>query len=837
MAPTVHKLLRFQVLGKVYQFVAMPFGLATAPREFTTLVKEVNRMALRLGISVHMYLDDWLIKANSCQEAQSVTLTLLELTHKLGWIVNREKSDLLPKQVFTFLGQVFDLSKGVCYPTEARFLSIQEAIHPLLFNPLTTPRQVMHLLGLLASTEKLVPQGRLHMRHLQFHLRRNYNCHLKGALDSLFTLDPSVKVHLRWWLLRNNVMVQAPLHPPKYVTSIYTDASAQGWGAHCAHMIAQGPWSTQQSKLHINVLELKAVLLALKTFVPQLSLHQRIIQVASDNTTVCAYINKLGGTRSWDLFALTWHLFAFCRKNKVVLTARHVPGVMNLVADQLSRSQQTLHTEWSLNPKIFRWLSQIDFQPQIDLFATRFNHKLPQYVSPVPDPKALAVDALEMNWSGLLLYSFPPTALCPLVVKKLINSQSCRMLLVAPLWETKEWLQDLMALSIRRPIALPLKENLLKQPHLEVFHQNLRSLNLAILAEVSLEKKGFSQEVTSRILSPIRKSSKSVYEAKWNGFYTWCEEHGFSAMHPTVPIIAEFFLFLFSEKKLLPQTIEGYRSALSMKLDADLELGSNKELKRLIQSFYKSRPKTSRHIPYWDLTLVLQALTKAPFEPLSLAEPKFLTWKTVFLIALASGRRRSEIHAFTFKGCSHSKGWSKVILKTDPAFLAKNQLASEGASIFSEIEIPALTKCLGQQDTEDRSLCPVRALRHYLSRTSDLRHGRSLLFVSLLKSKQGDIAAQTISNWIKDIIHFTLKNCSTENASLHGVKAHDVRAQAASWSFKGGIPLLDIMRSCTWKSHSTFTSFYFRNVALKNLKDTYRLGDIVAAQRVVSLST
>ena len=538
----------------------------------------------------------------------------------------------------------------------------------------------MHLLVLLASTEKLVPQGRLHMRHLQFHLRRYFNCHLKGALDSPFSIDPSVKVHLRWWLLRNNVIAQAPLHPPKYVTSIYTDASVQGWGAHCAHMIAQGLWSIQQSKLHINVLELKAVLLALKTFVPQLSLQQRIIQVASDNTTVCAYINKQGGTRSWDMFALTWHMFAFCHKNKVVPSARHVPGVMNLVADQLSRSQQTLHTEWSLNPQIFRWLSQIDFQPQIDLFATRFNHKLPQYVSPVPDPKALAIDALEMNWSGLLLYSFPPTALCPLVVKKFINSQSCRMLLVAPLWETEEWLQDLLALSIRRPLALPLKENLLNATSSRgVSSKSKESKSSCLLAEVSLEHKGFSQEVTKRILSPIRKSSKSVYEAKWNGFCTWCEEHGFSAMHPTVPIIAEFFLFLFSENKLLPQTIEGYRSALSMKLDADLELGSNKELRRLIQSFYKSRPKGSRHIPSWDMTLVLQALTKAPFEPLSLAEPKFLTWKTVFLIALASGRRRSEIHAFTFKGCSHSKGWSKVILKPDPAFLAKNQLASEGA--------------------------------------------------------------------------------------------------------------------------------------------------------------
>ena len=327
MAHLVHKLLGFQLLGKLYQFVAMPFGLATAPREFTTLVKEVRKMALRLGISVHMYLDDWLIKANSCQEAHFATLTMLELTRKLGWIVNREKSDLLPKQVFTFLGQVFDLSKGVCYPTEARLLSIQKAIHPLLHNTFTTPRQVMHLLGLLASTEKLVPQGHLHMRHLQFHLKRHYNCNLKGALDFPFSLDPSVKDHLRWWLLRSNVMAKAPLHPPKYVTSIYMDASVQGWGAHCAHMIAQGLWSIQQSKLHINVLELKTVLLALKTFVPQLPIQQRIIQVASDNTTVCAYINKQGGTRSWDMFALSWHLFAFCQKNKVVLSARHVPGV------------------------------------------------------------------------------------------------------------------------------------------------------------------------------------------------------------------------------------------------------------------------------------------------------------------------------------------------------------------------------------------------------------------------------------------------------------------------------------------------------------------------------
>ena len=505
MAPTVHKLLRFQVFGKVYQFVAMPFGLATAPREFTTLVKEVKRMALRLGISVHMY------------------------------------------QVQTHV--------------------------------------------------------RLHMRHLQFHLRRNYNCHLKGALDSPFTLDPSVKVHLRWWLLRNNVMAQAPLHPPKYVTSIYTDASAQGWGAHCAHMIAQGYWSTQQSKLHINVLELKAVLLALKTFVPQLSLHQRIIQVASDNTTVCAYINKLGGTRSWDMFAITWHLFAFCRKNKVVLTARHVPGVMNLVADQLSRSQQTLHTEWSLNPKIWK----VAVTNRLPTSNRSLCHKIQSQAAPVCFSSVRSQGSGSrcpgdelVRTSSLLLPSYSSLSTCGQEVNQLSELQDASC--CSSLGNQRVASGSIGIVNKKTNRSSSKRKSLKATSSRGVSSKSKESKPSCLLAEVSLEKKGFSQKVTSRILSPIRKSSKSVYEAKWNGFCTWCEEHGFSAMHPTVPIIAEFFLFLFSEKKLLPQTIEGYRSALSMKLDADLELGSNKELKRLIQSFYKSKPKTTRHIPSWDLT-------------------------------------------------------------------------------------------------------------------------------------------------------------------------------------------------------------------------------------------
>ena len=63
-----------------------------------------------------------------------------------------------------------------------------------------------------------------------------------------------------------------------------------------------------------------------------------------------------------------------------------------------------------------RWV-----QPQVDLFETRFNHKLPKFVSPVPDQTVLAVDALSLPWENLDVYAFPPVALLSKVVSKVID--------------------------------------------------------------------------------------------------------------------------------------------------------------------------------------------------------------------------------------------------------------------------------------------------------------------------------------------------------------------------------------------------------------------------------
>ena len=100
---------------------------------------------------------------------------------------------------------------------------------------------------------------------------------------------------------------------------------------------------------------------------------------------------------------------------------------------------------------------------------------------------------------------------------------------------------------------------------------------------------------------------------------------------------------------------------------------------------------------------------------------KHLTLKTAFLLALASGQRRSEIHAWVANKVSNLAQWEKVALFPSSDFIAKNQLAREGSQSVSPVTIPALTTIVDRQFKEDRALCPVRALRFYLDRTKDLR--------------------------------------------------------------------------------------------------------------------
>ena len=239
-----------------------------------------------------------------------------------------------------------------------------------------------------------------------------------------------------------------------------------------------------------------------------------------------------------------------------------------MIADKLSRLGQTIQTEWSLHPEVFQAICSQWHQPQGDLFATRFNNKLPQFVSPVPDPQAWAVDALSLSWEDLDPYDFPPAAILGKVVKKLQDYPCNRMILIAPGWPNMPWFWDLVAMSSQIPLCLPSIPNLVSQPFNQVLHRNLSNLNLHawLLEPQRSRSKASLRQWQHEVRLFKRGSTRSVYEAKWTIFTKWCLSNQVDFRAPPLKAIADFLLYFFQDKKLQPGTIDGYRSAIADKL-------------------------------------------------------------------------------------------------------------------------------------------------------------------------------------------------------------------------------------------------------------------------------
>ena len=321
------------------------------------------------------------------------------------------------------------------------------------------------VLGHLASLERLVPHGRLRMRSLQWHLKSQWSP--ESDPPSLpVALPEEARRDLSWWMVRDHLLVGVRFGTPAPDLHLYSDASSSGWGAHLLDQNVSGVWSAQEKLLHINLLEMKALFLALQAFQEDVAGHH--VTAMCDNSTVVAYINKQGGTVSRPLCLLTSRLLRWTESFDVHLEARYLPGESNVLADVLSRRGQVVGTEWSLHPQVARALLRAWGNPSIDLFATCLNAKLPLYCSLVPDPQAVFEDAFRHPWDDLDLYAFPPFALVGRVIAHL----------VAPLWPEKEWFADLLLLLTQPPLVLPCWDRLLRQPHCNLFHQGAHALNL-----------------------------------------------------------------------------------------------------------------------------------------------------------------------------------------------------------------------------------------------------------------------------------------------------------------------------------------------------------------------
>ena len=560
------------------------------------------------------------------------------------------------------------------------------------------------------------------------------------------------------------------------------------------------------------------------------SLQQDSVGSYRQHNSGCLYQQRRGD-ESGSLCALLWRILSWCTRQQVTLRARHIPSRLNVIADKLSRLGQTIQTEWSLHPAVFQAVCSRWHQPQVDQVCHQVQQQTTTVCITGARPPGLGSGCTQPVLGGPGPIRLPTGSHLGQVVEKLQDYPCNRIILIAPGWPNMPWFWDLVAMSSQIPLCLPSIPNLVSQPFNQVLHRNLSNLNLhAWLLEPQQSRSKASLRQWQHELRLLKEGQPDL-SMRQSGPFLQSLSNQVDFRAPPLKAIADFLLHLFQEKKLQPSTIDGYRSTIADKLgNSTINVSKDENLTRLLDSFHSDRPKGRRGIPSWNLSLVLQ-LTKAPFDSLKEASLKHLSFKTVFLLALGSGKRRSEIHAWLHKNIRHQSDWSKVSLYPSPSFLSKNQLAKEGPDSVAPVVIPALAPSLDRSLKGHRSLCPVRALRYYLDRTADLRQNKELVLVSFKKGFDKDISPATISSWIKQTVVLCYELSDQEALTLHQVKAHDVRAFAASKAFQSGISLDQILSACHWKSHNTFTQFYLKDVAWAD-SELFHLGPVVAAQQV-----
>lgn len=455
------KYLKFSWKNQIFKFVVLPFGLKSAPFVFTKILKPVYAWFRLQNIRCFYYIDDSLNLHQSKKVCQDNTKTIVQTLESLGFIVNREKSVLIPTQKITFFGFIIDSVQFKIYLTDEKINKIIAKCTNLLEKKVIVVRDLASFIGSVINSFYAVLEAPLYYRNLE----RDKILGLGDSknYDNKMSLSEESKFELQWWLNNIHVRNGKSIRPKPVEIICRTDASLLGWG--CIDLNsgrhAGGRWCLDELKFSINYLELLAIFYALKSFYSRESdVH---IQIQSDNISAITYVNDMGGMASKPLDVLAGDIWKWCLPKKIFLSAVHIPGSVN-TSDYYSRNFSN-STEWMLKKSVFSRICKHFFMPDIDLFASRLNNQLDNFVSWFPEPGALYSDAFSISWNCFKPYIFPPFSLIGKVISKLLQDNVEKAILVFPYWTSQPWFPLLLDNMISFPVRLPRHKDLLSLPH------------------------------------------------------------------------------------------------------------------------------------------------------------------------------------------------------------------------------------------------------------------------------------------------------------------------------------------------------------------------------------
>ena len=825
------KYMRFFHRGIAYQFKSICFGANFSPYIFSYLINTVMKYFHKLTIEICAYLDDMLAQnLTPSTLIKQIHFVVQVMTH-LGWTVNLEKSILNPLQIMDYIGLHINFIHGLVFPPQERWDKIQILCHQFLQKSQANATEWSKLLGLLTSCQDITEMGRLWLRPLQYQLNQYWSD--RENMETIIPISQDCRIAIQWWTIKDHVMNGVPWRDPEPDFTIYTDSSDLGWGGH-----------SQQSE---SVREVAP------GYDPPAHQSERTSGNMGNNETLSISNSKPCSSNSHGQY-VRGLLSEQIRGYKVLfINESHGenPPMVQGKQDQIESPTYSWQTECGKRPiipcrsdNLHRVVSPpSNFPPnRSDMGQTSsrpIRNQLQHKTAPVlfsstrpsslgsgqPDPIMVQHDRIRI----------PSTSSHAESTKQNNPRQSHSVL-----DSTSLEFQELVSHPTQPPSG-PAQETTSHQKDAQTTPEQhvppkpwyFKSTRVEAVRK-HLCHQGFSKNTAYCISQRCKQATNNLYEARWKIFVRWCNKRKVNPFNINEPQLADFLYYLSHDLKKGLSAVQGYRAVINstISLCKNREPGNNIQINSLLRSIKINQPIVDHQIPKWNLNLVLNSLTREPYEPMTSASLKHISWKTAFLVAFATAARIGELKAIDSKQVSHNASWSTVTLQTHPLFVAKNQdLALDNSP--RSFTIPALYDFAGP-DLPDRLLCPVRSLRYYLHKTKPLRtkHKRAL-FISFDPKHQGEITTNTLANWVKNVIKHAYDSSDEEQQDLGRVTAHEVRALSASVCFRKNLSIQAINKACYWRGHSTFTNYYLRDIAMHRNGELH-LPNVIAASHKIT---
>ncbi|XP_041445392.1 uncharacterized protein LOC121402804 [Xenopus laevis] len=793
------KYLRFVFQEQHVQFTCLPFGLSTSPRTFSKVLVTVIALLRVKGVPAFHYLDDILLVSNSEEEAVKNRDKAIGILQLFGWVINWQKSHLVPTQKIIFLGASLDTLQGIVSLPDQKVSYIMDRVRSFQQLTRVSVKDCMSILGLFSSTIQMVRWARWHMRPLQiffsgFRVDQSHKSEETSSYSKSGDGEPRLVVDPEKSNQRNAVDRTRLRHN-------YNRRLSNRLGSHVRRSVSSRAVGSLSSSFQcIGVEGNKDGSIGLlgedNTQVGENPFRQchgggictqtrRHQECAVDTRAVNYHVmGRIKPKRFSSLFCTRQNECAGGFPKQKFLGARRMVPESRCVPDHYQEIWQSRDRPHGLGS-----------QPQVQEVLFKV---------PVPDiqwnrcPKSelerdvrVCLSTLSINLEGIEENrQRGDTGDCysPILAQaSLVSTSKTDVSGASNETSSYERSADAGPSSISGGVP-PVSEGV------EVERQRLSGI-------------GLNKDLIELLLKSRKHSTSSQYYRVWSCFVKFAEDKGFD---PRCPGASELVQFLFAgyQRRLSVSTLRGQVSALSALTERSW--AEDPLVIRLFNALKRVCPIRRLGVPPWDLPLVLKVLMAAPFEPLEKASDWHVTLKALFLVAITSACRVGEIHSLSAKEPDTVVFPDKVVLR--PAFEFLPKVVSQ-FHMNLEITLPSFCpdpKTVREQQWHTLDL--VRIISHYLTRTQAWRKSERLFVIPRGPRRGCAPSKATISRWIVECIVFAYHKTGREVP--RDLKAHSTRALAASWAAEARAPPDVICKAARWSSLHTFIKHYKLNVFL-----------------------